>query len=141
MKHVCDAGTKTWFRMETAHEAAAESAAMNHAVERFFRDTYDKVLKSYKPAGGLRAIEQSIGREDFIQRTMPMFLTLRDINGEPLVTAMLPPPGLDERAFRPIIVGPANGDPYPAHGDAIAALGRHFKLKLDAATCFPYRRK
>lgn len=141
MKYVCDAGAKTWFCMENVHEAAFESIAMNHAVERFFRDCYDKGLKNYKPAGGLRAIEQSIGREDFIQRTMPMFLTLRDAEGQPLVTAMLPPPGKDERAFRPIIVGPANADPYPAHGDAIAALARHFKLKLDAATCFPYRRK
>ena len=129
MKYVCDAGTNTWFRMETAHEAALESQAMNHAVERFFRDIHEKVLKSYKPAGGLRAIEQSIGREDFIQLTMPMFLTLRDINGEPLVTAMLPPPGKDERAFRPIIVGPATADPYPAHGDAIAALGRQLQTE------------
>jgi hypothetical protein len=141
MKYVCDAGSMTWFRMETAHEAALESTAMGHTVERYFREAYDKALKSYTPPTGLRTIEQSIGRADFIQRTMPMFLTLRGINGEPLVTAMLPPPGLDEKAFRPIIVGPANADPYTAHGDQIAALGRHLKLKLDAATCFPYRRK
>ncbi len=141
MKYVCDAGAKTWFRMETAGEAALESSAMAHAVDRFFRETYAKALKSYQPSGTLRAIEQSIGREDFVQRTMPMFLTLRDGNGQALVTAMLPPVGLDERAFRPIIVGPANTDPYPAHGDAIAVLAHHFKFKLDAATCFPYRRK
>jgi hypothetical protein len=141
MKYICDAGPKTWFRLETAGEAALESSAMSHAVDRFFRETYDKALKSYTPAGGLRSIEQSIGRQDFIQRTMPMFLTLRDGEGQALVTAMLPPVGQDERAFRPIIVGPANADPYPAHGDAIAALARHFKMKLDAATCFPYRRK
>ncbi len=141
MIYVCDAGTRTWFRIEGSGEAALESQAMNHAVERFFRESYDKTLKSYTPAAGLRAIEQSIGRKDFIHRTMPMFLTLRDANGQPLATAMLPPAGKDERAFRPIIVGPANADPYPAHGDAIAALARHFGLKLEASTCFPYRRR
>jgi hypothetical protein len=141
MKYVCDAGAKTWFRMETAGEATLESQAMSHAVERYFREMYDKADKSYTPAQGLRSIEQSIGRKDYIQKTMPLFLTLRDGDGASLVTAMLPPPGMDERAFRPIIVGPANADPYTAHADAIAALGRHFAMKLDPATCFPYRRR
>ena len=47
---------------------------------------------------------------------MPIFLTLRDGEGTALVTAMLPPAGKDERAFRPIIVGASNSDPYPQHG-------------------------
>jgi hypothetical protein len=37
MKFICDApGGKSWFRIETAAEAAAESLAMRHAVEKFF---------------------------------------------------------------------------------------------------------
>jgi hypothetical protein len=53
---------------------------------------------------------------------------------------MLPPAGRDDRAFRPIIVGPDNSDPYPEHGAAIGALGEHFGLTLDPARCYPYRR-
>ena len=72
---------------------------------------------------------------------MPIFLTLRDGEGTALVTAMLPPAGQDERAFKPIIVGSANSDPYPEHGDAIRKLGEHFGLTLDPVRCYPYRRK
>ena len=71
---------------------------------------------------------------------MPLFLTLRDAEGKGLATAMLPPDGKDERSFKPIIVGPANADPYVQHGEAIAKLGRHYGLTLDPARCFPYRR-
>ena len=71
---------------------------------------------------------------------MPLFLTLRDREGGGLATAMLPPRGEDDAGFRIIIVGPGNGDPYPAHDDAIRALGTHFGLTLDRARCFPYRR-
>ena len=46
-----------------------------------------------------------------LQRSMPIFLTLRDAEGATLVTAMLPPVGQDERTFRPVIVGVANSDP------------------------------
>ena len=38
-----------------------------------------------------------------------------------LVTAMLPPGGKRDANFGCIIVGPANADPYPEHGDAIVA--------------------
>jgi hypothetical protein len=71
---------------------------------------------------------------------MPIFLTLRDAEGKALVTAMLPPLGKDDGAFRPIVVGSANSDPYPEHGEAIARLGQHYGLKLDPARCYPYRR-
>jgi hypothetical protein len=53
---------------------------------------------------------------------------------------MLPPGGRDDRSFRPIIVGPANADPYLEEGDAIRALGEHFGMKLERARCYPYRR-
>jgi hypothetical protein len=85
-------------------------------------------------------IEQNIGLKAHIQRVMPRFLTLRDGEGKALVTAMLPPAGQDERAFKPIIVGFENTDPYLEYGDAIAALARHFNLTLDPARCYPYRR-
>ena len=71
---------------------------------------------------------------------MPRFLTLRDGEGNALVTAMLPPEGEDERSFRPVVVGIENTDPYPEHGEAIQALAKHFALTLDAARCYPYRR-
>jgi hypothetical protein len=58
-----------------------------------------------------------------------------------LVTAMLPPAGQSERAFKPIIVGLANCDPYPEHGEAIRKLGQHYGMTLDPARCYPYRRR
>ena len=53
----------------------------------------------------------------------------------------VPPAGKDERAFRPIVVGFSNGDPYPEHGEAIRKLGEHFRMTLDPVRCYPYRRK
>ncbi len=140
MKYVCDAGAATWFRMETAGEALLESRAMNHAVEKYFRDAYDQAAQSYVPPKALAAIEQNIGRAAYIQTAMPVFLTLRDKDGTPLVTAMLPPAGQDVKTFRPVVVGPSNGDPYTDHGAAILALARHVKMPLDPVRCYPYRR-
>ena len=140
MQYVCDAGAKTWFRFETAGEAALESQAMNHSVEKYFRQAHDEATLSYVPPATARPIEQNIGLNAHIQRAMPRFLTLRDGEGNALVTAMLPPTGQDETKFKPVIVGAANADPYPEHGAAIRALAKHFGLKLDPARCFPYRR-
>jgi hypothetical protein len=71
---------------------------------------------------------------------MPLFLTLRDREGNALTTAMLPPGGKDRFGFRIIIVAASNADPYPQHDAAIAALGAHFGLTLDRRRCFPYGR-
>jgi hypothetical protein len=140
VKYVCDApNDRTWFAFESEAEAAAESRLMNHAVEKYFRQEWEKASASFVPASP-RYIEQEIGRSAYVQNTMPLFLTLRDHEGHGLATAMLPPRGENAPSFRIIIVGPANGDPYPAHGDAIRALGDHFGLTLDRARCFPYRR-
>lgn len=140
MKYVCDApGGKTWFRIETEAEAIVESDVMRHAVEKFFRQERDKAAQSYQPPSGA-FVEQEIGLNAHLQRTMPLFLTLRDGEGNPLATAMLPPEGRDERRFRPIVVGAANGDPYPEQGDAIRALGAHLGLALERERCYPYRR-
>jgi hypothetical protein len=140
MQYVCDApGGKTWFRIETEAEAVSESELMRHAVEKFFRVELEKATQSYRPAGSAY-FEREIGLKAHLMRAMPMFLTLRDDEGNGLATAMLPPGGRDERSFRPIIVGAANKDPYPEHGAAIEALGRRFGLGLERERCFPYRR-
>src|SRR5216683_1822359 len=140
MQYVCDApGDKTWFRLETVAEAAAESQAMHHAVEKHFCREMEKATRSFQPASRT-FVEQEIGLKAHILREMPLFLTLRDSEGNPLATAMLPPGGRDDRSFRPIIVGPGNADPYPDQGDAIRALAQHYALTLDRARCYPYRR-
>lgn len=140
MKYICDAGSNTWFRLENEAEATRESEAMEHAVEKYFRQARELAVRSYQPPKELSSIEQNIGLKDHIQRAMPLFLTLRDREGEPHVTAMLPPKGKDDRTFKPIVVGKANSDPYPTHGPAIRKLGEHFGITLDAARCYPYRR-
>jgi hypothetical protein len=141
MKYVCDApGGRTWFRLETESEAALESEAMHHAVEKYFRNEKEKATRSYEPPSKV-FFEQEIGLKAHLQREMPLFLTLRDDEGKPLVTAMLPPGGRDAGGFRPIIVGPDNKDPYPQHGDAIRALAQRFGLTLDKMRCYPYRRE
>jgi hypothetical protein len=138
MEYVCDApGDLTWFRLVHEGEATAESAEMRHAVEKHFRREWEKAEESYRPPTSVY-IEQDIGKAAHIQRVMPMFLTLRDQDGQARVTAMVPPKGKTTGAC--ILVGPANADPYPAHADAIEALGRHLGIRLDRASCYPYRR-
>jgi hypothetical protein len=140
MQYVCDAPEgKTWFRIETEAEAALESDLMGHAVEKHFQQAREQATAAYVPPPGL-SIEQNIGLKAHLQRVMPIFLTLRDEEGNGLATAMLPPRNSDDRAFRPIIVGPANSDPYPQHEPAIAKLGEHFGLTLNHTRCYPYRR-
>lgn len=137
MQFVCDAPGGTWFRFETEGEAIQESQLMQHAVEKYYRQFADEAARTFVPPATMRPFEQKIGLKAHVHRTMPMFLTLRDNEGKGLATAMLPPGGKESRSFRPIIVGPGNSDPYPKHSAAIAALGRHFGLVLDAARCLP----
>lgn len=140
MQYVCDAPNgKVWFRIETEGEATQESRLMSHTVEKYFRRERERVVQSWRsrrPDG----LERDIGLEAHVQREMPVFLTLRDGEGNGLATAMLPPGGRDRGAFRIIIVAAANADPYPQHAAAIAALGVHFGLTLDRDRCFPYGR-
>jgi hypothetical protein len=138
MKYVCDAyGGKTWFRIETEAEATAEADVMRHNVAKYFGQEKDKATRSFQPSSRI-PFEQEIGLAAHIQREMPLFLTLRDGDGDHLVTAMLPPGGQERDGFSPIIVGVSNCDPYPEHGEAIRALGSHFGIKLDRARCYPY---
>lgn len=139
MRYVCDASADlTWFALENEAEAERESADMNHAVEKHYRAARADAAGRFAPPAGVRYIEQDIGKADFIARTMPMFLTLRDGGGAALVTAMLPPRGAGAPSMRAVVVGRGNADPYPAHGAEIAKLGAHFGISLDG--CFPYRR-
>jgi hypothetical protein len=140
MQFVCDAARNTWFRIETEGEAALESRAMNHSVDKYFKQYYEQATRSYVPPRSAHYIEQNIGLKAHVQRVMPLFLTLRDPEGKALVTAMLPPLGKDERSLRPIIVGFDNADPYAEYSDAIRTLARHYGLTLDPARCYPYRR-
>jgi hypothetical protein len=138
MKYVCDAnGGKTWFRIETEAEAIAEADAMRHSVAKYFCQEKDKATRSFQPSSGA-LFEREIGLAAHIQREMPLFLTLRDDEGIALVTAMLPPGGQERDGFSSMVVGIANSDPYPEHGEAIRALGDHFGLRLDRARCYPY---
>ena len=140
MQFVCDGQNGTWFRIETENEAIQESLLMNHAVEKYYHQQADDAAKSFVPPASSRPFEQKIGLKAHVQKVMPVFVTLRDRDGKGLVTAMLPPAGRDEKAFRPIVVGPANADPYMKFADDIKALGRHYGLTLDPARCFPYRK-
>jgi len=138
MEYVCDAsGDLTWFRLVSEGEAVAESEAMHHAVEKHYRREREKAAEAFRPATSV-FIEQDIGKEAFIQRSMPQFMTLRNQDGEPLITAMLPPKGRASGTV--IIVGPGNSDPYVEHGSAIRALAEHFGMTLDRVHCYPYRR-
>jgi hypothetical protein len=139
MQYICDApGAKTWFRIETEGEAALESDAMGHAVEKHFRHAWEAAANGYQ-ATSAPFVERNIGLKAHVQRVMPQFLTLRDGEGKALATAMLPPVGGGDPNFRTIIVGPENRDPYPEHGAAIRALGQHVNLTLDRDRCYPYR--
>ena len=140
MQYVCDVpGAGTWFRLETEAEAAQESALMGHAVEKHYRRSAEQAACSFDPSG-IPFIEQEIARRVHVERSVPVFLSLRDDEGSALVTAMVPPRGRADAGFRCIVVGRGNADPYPDHGDAIEALARHFKLSLDREACYPYRR-
>jgi hypothetical protein len=135
MKFVCDARNgRTWFQIETQHEAEAESALMNHAVAKYWTREFESARARYKGPPG---IEHDINLKDFIKRTMPTFLTLRDDEGAGLATAMI---AMTDDPVRAIIVGPANTDPYQRHGDAIEALAEHLGIALPRERCFPYAR-
>src|SRR6202012_3788782 len=100
MRFVVDAPNgKSWFRLETEAEAAQESQMMRHAVEKYFCIEREKAKQSFQPASR-SFIEQEIGLKAHIQKEMPLFLSLRDQDGNAYVTAMLPPSGKDNPGTR-----------------------------------------
>lgn len=110
---------------------------MDHAVEKHFHKAREAAVRLYNPSAG-GSIERDIGLDHHVQRTMPMFLTLRDADGNAVATAMLPPGGRYDASFRIIIVGPGNANPYREHWEAIRKLGEHFGLTLEPERCYPY---
>jgi hypothetical protein len=140
MRFVCDAGNNTWFEIETEAEAAVETELMAHAVEKHFCQAHAKARASYVPPIG-PFVEQDIGLNAHVRRTMPSFFTLRDPEGKALATAMLRISPATDAPMQAIIVGPNNSDPYPEHGGAIRKLGEHFGVKLDRVRCYPYSRR
>src|SRR5690606_15409337 len=103
MKYICDApNRKTWFRIETEAEAERESELMDHAVAKHFKRAREEAMKFYRPTSE-RYIERDIGLKAHLERAMPLFLTLRDRDGNGLVTAMLPAGGRADPHFRIII--------------------------------------
>jgi hypothetical protein len=139
MQFVCDAlNGRTWFRIETDAEAEDETRIMRHAVEKHFRREQEKARLSYQPGSGL---ERDINLKAHLKRVSPLFLTLRDDDGTPLATAMLPPGAKKDVDFHIIIVGPENADPYVEHADAIKLLGRHYGLALPRERCYPYAQR
>jgi hypothetical protein len=140
MQFVCDTpDRKTWFRIETEYEAVQESALMAHGVEKHFQRARECARQTYEPNSTVY-VEQNIGLEAHIQHVMPLFLTLRDPDGNGLATAMLPPNGVPDGGFRKIIVSVGNTDPYPEHSAAIRVLGEHLGITLDRGSCYPYNR-
>jgi hypothetical protein len=138
MRYICDApsGT-TWFGIEDETEADRESALMQHSMAKRFRAEMDKAQESFRPPSNV-FFEQEIGLKAHLQREMPRFLTLRDEDGAPLVTAMLPASGQDAGPIKPVVLGRGNTDPYVRHASAILALARHLRLTLERARCYPY---
>ena len=114
-----------------------ESDAMHHTVETYFRQAWDAATNTYQSTSS-PFVEQNIGLKAHVQRAMPLFLTLRDAEGNALATAMLPPGGRYNPTFKIIIVGSENRDPYSEHGEAIRKLGEHFGFTLDRIRCYPY---
>lgn len=141
MQFICDApDRKSWFRIETEFEADQESALMDHGVDKHFRRARECAIQTYKPTG-THFVEQNIGLEAHVRQDMPVFLTLRDGDGNGLATAMLPPGGKEKAVFRKIIVGNGNSDPFPEHQAAIDALGKFFGITVDKDVCYPYSRR
>src|SRR5260370_6841649 len=103
---------------------------MRHKIEKYFCQERDKAIKSFQPSSRV-PFEQEIGLTAHIQREMPLFLTLRDGEGNALVTAMLPPGGQEPERFSPIIVGLSNTHPSPEHAEAIPPLAHHFVIHPD----------
>src|SRR3954453_3452052 len=138
MQYICDAPNGKAFRIETEGEAVHESRLMSQTVEKYFRRKWEKAVQSWRPERP-NAIERDIGLEAHVQREMPLFLTLRDKEGNALTTAMLPPGGKDRGGFRTIIVAASNADPYAQQDAAIAALGAHFGLTQPLLPLRPLR--
>ncbi len=83
---------------------------MHHSLDHRFRHAREAAARTYRPSPRLRPFERDIGLGAHIARTMPMFLTLRDPEGTPLATALLPQ--TRDCDYPPSVVGPDYSDPF-----------------------------
>jgi len=109
---------------------------MRHAVEKYFRRERAAAIAKYHPPATTNYIERDIGLAAHIQRSMPLFLTLREHDGTPLATAMLPPGGVEAAGFRCLIVRTRQQRSLRHHDDAIQALAAHVQLGLTRERCY-----
>ena len=131
MQFICDApGRKSWFRIETESEAIFEAEAMRVSIDAPFRIEREAAVKSYRPQSRLRAIERDIGLSAHVLRTMPIYLTLRDLEGTALANAVLPADGDCEEDHHAVVIGPGHADPFASQAEAIRALERHYGVRL-----------
>jgi hypothetical protein len=103
---------------------------MRHALENHFVAERQRAVAKFRARPALTGIERDIGLDAYALRAMPLFLTLRDQEGMPLASAMLPQQTKEASPFRSTIVGPGYADAYAAHDGAIAALEKRFGLSL-----------
>jgi len=130
MQYVCDApGRRAWFRIETEGEATLEAQEMRHSLDYFFRHEHAAARRSYAPCDRLSFIERDIGLSAHLKRTMPIFLTLRERDGTPVASAILPQdPDSETVAAR--VIGAGDCDAFRAEREALIALEAHLGKKL-----------
>src|SRR5260221_546969 len=81
MQYICEAPPKTWFRIETVAEAGFESRAMEHAVERYFRQAYGHAAPLDAEAGANDAAVE-IGHHRLVHVVDPMGLLAQEAQAE-----------------------------------------------------------
>ena len=74
----------------------------------------ERAAARYVPRSG-PCIEQDIELKAHSRQDISVFLTLRDVEGTGLATAMLPRRNQTDPAFRPVIVGYGNRGPCLMH--------------------------
>jgi hypothetical protein len=74
MQYICDApGQTSWFRIETEGEAARESDAMHHAVEKHSSQAHEAAVQTYRSSSSI-FIEQDIGLAAHVQRVIRIII-------------------------------------------------------------------
>jgi hypothetical protein len=133
MQYVCDApGRKTWFRIETDGEALLEAELMRNAIEVQYENARLAAVQTYQPSQRLQSFERNIGLKAHLERSMPIFLTLRDSEGTPLANAMLPPGGRENGLHTTRVVGPNGADAMRFEPEAVKALEKHYNIAIEA---------
>lgn len=99
-----------WMALETSDDGMAAQQATETAIGHFFRSELRR-------------------REDGLEQ-MEYYVLLDQYGGMPVCLRV------GTKAGETLVTGFRNGDPYPTHADAIAALGFHLGCTL--AKAYPY---